>query len=456
MLEPRLESTMRAHSKILGPLYVSLALLAFGCSTPPSEVSVSTLGPPASTSEGSTSGDASADDSGTDDGSDTSDSDDTNGTGPTFDPICGDGIIEGDEECDLGPQNGQNEYCTGECRANVCGDGYLGPGEACDDGNNNNNDQCTTQCGLASCGDGAIQAGEECDDGNANSQTGACLPSCILASCGDLFIQAGVESCDGINTSAETCMSQGFDRGVLECSPDCTTFDTSNCHLCGNMVVEPNEVCDPPDFQGLDCSDYAPGGTTVSSGTISCTNACTNIDSSACTFCGDDVVEGPAEECDNANLAGLGCADFAPGGATASAGSLLCNNCVVDSTGCTHCNDGMIEGAEQCEPGNLNGQDCASQGATGGTLACGTTCMFDTSSCYTCGDGVQEPPEDCDMLDLAGGSCSTLGAGYGGDVSCDVSCAFDYSACCLMEGETCIDSSECCSNNCAGTCMPMK
>ncbi len=381
-----------------------------------------------------------------------SDSGDSSDSGPVFEPVCGDEVIEGDEQCDLGPQNGQGDYCTGECLANVCGDGYLGPGEACDDGNDNNDDQCTTQCGLASCGDGSIQAGEECDDGNDNSEFGACLPSCILASCGDLFIQAGVEACDGDNTDTETCTSQGFDRGVLTCSVDCTVFDTSNCHLCGNMVIEPNEVCDPPDFQGLDCSDYAPGGTTVSSGTISCASGCMDIDSSACTFCGDDAVEGP-EQCDNANFNGLGCTDYAPMEATASGGSLLCNGCTIDASSCTHCNDGVIEGTEQCEPGNLDGQDCASQGATGGTLACDASCMFDMTSCYTCGNGIQEGPEECDMLDLAGGSCATLGAGYRGEVACDPSCAFDYGPCCLSEGETCVENSDCCSNNCSGTCM---
>jgi len=46
------------------------------------------------------------------------------------------------------------------------------------------------------------------------------------------------------------------------------------------------------------------------------------------------------------------------------------------------CGDGMINPNEQCDGANLNGFDCMSLGAGGGTLACDPmSCTFDTSMC---------------------------------------------------------------------------
>ena len=42
------------------------------------------------------------------------------------------------------------------------------------------------------CGDGRLDGGEECDDGN-DADTDACLTSCRWASCGDGHVRAGVE-----------------------------------------------------------------------------------------------------------------------------------------------------------------------------------------------------------------------------------------------------------------------
>jgi cysteine-rich repeat protein len=151
-------------------------------------------------------------------------------TGPSFDPVCGDGIVETPEECDLGDLNGTGMYCAEGCTTNTCGDGYVGPGEACDDGNQSNEDLCTTECGPTSCGDGVVQGNEECDDGRQNATDGACLPSCVAASCGDAFIYERLEICDGNNVARATCESQGLDGGELLCASDCQGYDTSSCY----------------------------------------------------------------------------------------------------------------------------------------------------------------------------------------------------------------------------------
>ena len=64
--------------------------------------------------------------------------------------LCGDGIVEGDEECDDGPDNADGVYgaCSGECLLGQrCGDGVINGGEPCDDGNNGDpSDGCLDGC----------------------------------------------------------------------------------------------------------------------------------------------------------------------------------------------------------------------------------------------------------------------------------------------------------------------
>ena len=45
-----------------------------------------------------------------------------------------------------------------------CGDAILGPGEECDDGNDEPGDGCTPDCLLESvCGNGIVDFGEQCE-----------------------------------------------------------------------------------------------------------------------------------------------------------------------------------------------------------------------------------------------------------------------------------------------------
>jgi cysteine-rich repeat protein len=119
---------------------------------------------------------------------------------------CGNGVLEGDEECDDGNDDDSDE-CTSLCKPATCGDGFVQAGvEECDDGNDDDSDECPTSCKPAFCGDGFVQAGvEECDDAN-DDDTDACVGACKLATCGDGFVQAGVEDCDdGDDDDADEC-----------------------------------------------------------------------------------------------------------------------------------------------------------------------------------------------------------------------------------------------------------
>jgi cysteine-rich repeat protein len=60
-------------------------------------------------------------------------------------PVCGNGIVEGAEECD---DSGESVTCDTNCTSAVCGDGTKNAtaGETCDDGNTNNGDGCSATC----------------------------------------------------------------------------------------------------------------------------------------------------------------------------------------------------------------------------------------------------------------------------------------------------------------------
>ena len=71
----------------------------------------------------------------------------------------------------------------------------------------------------------------DCDFGQS-CQRGVCVNEVL---CGNSFIDYG-EACDGINLGGETCVSQGFDSGILSCSTDCLSLNTSYCqhNTCAN------------------------------------------------------------------------------------------------------------------------------------------------------------------------------------------------------------------------------
>jgi cysteine-rich repeat protein len=111
--------------------------------------------------------DAPGDDDGTASDPDSTGGDDDGGG------LCGNGVLDPDEDCDDGPANSDTEpdACRTDCREAQCNDGVLDPmhGEECDDGGNNGSapNACRVTCMLPSCGDGTQDKAEACDDGNA-------------------------------------------------------------------------------------------------------------------------------------------------------------------------------------------------------------------------------------------------------------------------------------------------
>jgi len=100
------------------------------------------------------------------------------------------------------------------------------------------------------------------------------------------------------------------------------------------------------------------------------------------------------------------------------------------------CGNGVREGAEECDGGDLAGASCDAIGCGGGTASCTASCTLDYSACLSCGvcdfDGVCESGEDCGNCpsDCTAGAGATCGNGV----------------CEAADGEDCLS----CAEDCAG------
>ena len=159
-------------------------------------------------------------------------------------PICGDGIVEGDEVCDDGMNNGTYGGCMPGCRARApfCGDTIVTSPETCDDGTNlatygGTMRACGPGCMFAPfCGDGVVSNGELCDQGAMNGAGyGFCSAVCTIGPhCGD-GVKNGPEQCDN------GAMNSATAYGVGQCTAGCMAAP-----YCGDGIVEPafGEQCD--------------------------------------------------------------------------------------------------------------------------------------------------------------------------------------------------------------------
>jgi len=223
---------------------------------------------------------------------------------------CGNGKLEGTEQCDDGNlvggdgcENTCDPSCTtsGDCDdgdpctgAETCGSDHacaagtpLADGADCGNGN-----VCVYgNCVAPQCGDGQKQSGEECDDGNATSGDGCdfCKLSCVSTD-PTRDCSASGDECDGSNVcddAKHTCtggakLSEGASclSGSGQCKGGICTLLT-----CGNSQLDSGEECDPP-----------------AAGT--CSAQCKKI---VTPVCGNGTIEAP-EQCDDGNTANLdGC-----------------------------------------------------------------------------------------------------------------------------------------------------
>ncbi len=303
---------------------------------------------------------------------------------------CGDGIINGGESCDDGELNGTYGHCRAGCYGDGerCGDGIVNGDELCDDGeaNNGNYGYCASDCMSLGrrCGDGIVETanGEWCDDGENNGKykntaPGYCNSDCQAYGeggyCGDSNIDEGIETCDNGSNNNLACPYGETNCDV--CNPMCLKQPGTTSY-CGDGILDwrNDEVCD----DGANNAEY--GGI--------CNTTCSGVPPK----CGDgNIDEEFGEVCD----------DMTNNGNYSSTAPGYCSGDCKSFGGGGYCGDGEINGYETCDSGAMNGQ-------YGGF--CNNNC---TGYTHYCGDG---------NLDSANGeNCDD--AGYNGTYGrCDDTC----------------------------------
>ena len=403
-------------------------------------------------------------------------------------PYCGNGSVNTTkgEECDhsdsgdkfqtskntcakvVGTGSTGTLACTNDCKLDVSGCSAAVT-EYCGDGIVNGNEDCDgtaffgnfTKC--TDWQDAAYSGGNVGCDSNWNLVFSDCTPI-AEPYCGDGIVNQPDEMCDGSSLAdgfsfACSEYSSTYASGTMTCNSDCE-FDDSKCVTvaatkCGNnsLDLDEDEYCDGNLFIDGDnkCSDWLGEGAT---GTLKCTKDC-KLDTSECqtAHCGDGIVNNDEECDDDAYLLDItSCADYSN---IYASGSLGCkSNCKVDTRNCkTKCGNNVVDEAnnEECDgnkfaPG-FNTCDDWITGSTG-TLKCTRTCEVDYSDCHAspvayCGDGiVNTNAEDCDgsafLLDID--QCADYSNSYkSGKLSCNRDCTVNTSACVEQDVVACGD-----------------
>ena len=96
--------------------------------------------------------------------------------------VCGDGLLQGAEQCDEGEENHDKnaDACRSSCKIAFCGDGVVDSGEVCDPGAGNCNAECTAIeekgcCNSSSPADALVPLFLGFSSGNSPNETGPIL-----------------------------------------------------------------------------------------------------------------------------------------------------------------------------------------------------------------------------------------------------------------------------------------
>lgn len=360
---------------------------------------------------------------------------------------CGDGIVDGAEACDDGDAS-SGDGCSASCQLetgwtcsagaptvcqSICGDGLVRGTETCDDHGTAPGDGCGATCQseagwtcsgqpsacAATCGDGLVRGSETCDDHGTAAGDG-CSATCRGETgwtCGGQPSACASICGDGLRRGSETCDDHGTAPGD-GCDATCHTETGFTCTgqpsvctaVCGDGLILGAESCDdgcgspggafPGGCGSTGGAFPAPGDGCDTSCEIEVGWGCSGQPSVCAPICGDGLVEGD-ETCDDGDLtSGDGC--------NAACRIEAGFNCAGEPSGCVSiCSDGLIVGSETCDDGDLdNGDGC--NGICG--IETGWACTGAPSACApVCGDRRIIGSETCDDGNHAGmDGCSAL------------------------------------------------
>jgi hypothetical protein len=159
---------------------------------------------------------------------------------------CGDGIKNGNEECD------GSDLGSATC---LMSDAPQAGGLTCGSDCKLDENGC-----MQYCGNGIVDPNEQCDGSNFDDKTCidygyymgtlACTSMCMvdlgncIGTCGDGIIN-GFEQCDGSNVGSATCNGLGYKGSGMvppTCGSDCA-FAASSCS-CGGSSCNSNQQCE--------------------------------------------------------------------------------------------------------------------------------------------------------------------------------------------------------------------
>src|SRR3989344_839628 len=248
----------------------------------------------------------------------------------------------------------------------------------------------------AQCSDGVDNDGDGWIDYDADGNVNRTDSGCDNAEDNDELFVENVQCSDNNDNDADN-FTDGNDIGCVNAQDDNETeTGGSPAFICGNEVTELPETCDAGDKNGVLCSQVYGSGCTY------CDSLCQLVTLTG-PSCGDSKINGN-EQCDGDDFGSYGngtilCSVY---NSNYTTGALSCNSpgtaseCMINVTACAgssapFCGDGQVNGNEQCDGTNFNGQTCASVLGAGytGSMACSATCTLDTSGCQAV---VDNPP----------------------------------------------------------------